>query len=1146
MTTTQHDATFKLPRDADLGLHRLTSASGLSISLLPNGALYAIEHEPPGSPHGKTMINLVLGSPIDGGIGRVCMRAGSDAWEIVGRRSDARFAATEAGCVWEGERGGVAYRCTLWLHPHDPCWLWRVEAINRGTHELACDAALLQDVGLGGRGFLMNNEAYASQYIDHHVAGHDEFGHVLMCRQNLAQAGGMHPWVMHGCVPRAASFATDGLQVFGPGFRATDDIADAELPSERLQHELAMPTLRSQAQTLAPGASASWTFFAIYEPDHPAPSSDDDLVRVELVREAVRAMPTIEAETRPVPRNHLRSSRTLACDTGDRMSEQTTWRHVERDPVSGELLSAFAGDADKGHLVTGEKDLRVARRHGHLVRTGAGLLLDEATLCSTAWMHGVFAAQVTVGNTSLHKLFSVSRDPYNVMRSSGLRILVRRPGKERWSLLASPTLFTMTPGACYWLYAGCAPDVAVECVASPDEPALRFHVGSLGDPMEMLVVAHVVLGEREYDHSGVVELDAARKRIAFRPEPAWLFGQKYPHASYHLVTSTPDAVDAVGGDELLHEDGIRRGYGYVALRTRPTTSLDFAIVGDLHDPSRAAALADKHAGHVDERGIKARTTDFWRGFSRGTSIVSPAARFEAVADTLPWYAHNALVHLTVPHGLEQYTGAAWGTRDVCQGPVEYLLAVGHHAPVKDILRNVFAQQYLESGDWPQWYMHEPYAPIQDRHSHGDVIVWPLKALCDYLEATDDLAFLDEEVPYRHMESAEPAKERATVAAHVDKLIDAVRSRFIPGTSLIRYGVGDWNDALQPADASLRDTMVSTWTVAILWQQLTRYAAVMDRHRHGRFSGRELPDLIKSDFLAHLMPDGIVPGYTIFDPGTARPRDYLLHPRDARTGLRHSLLPMTRSTIAGLFTREQAHAHLALIREHLLFPDGVRLMDRPPEYRGGIETIFKRAESAAYFGREIGLQYIHAHLRYGEALARLGEAEALYEALLVANPIAVTDLLRHAGLRQRNAYFSSSDAAFADRYDAATDWHRVRDGTITVDGGWRIYSSGPGLYVNLVVRHLLGIRRHFDAIDFDPVLPRTLDGVVLDAMLDDQRVRYTFHVGPRGYAPQRVVVNRTPVEGTRAPNPYRDGALRVPLAAFKAALTEDLNDVHVHL
>ena len=36
----------------------------------------------------------------------------------------------------------------------------------------------------------------------------------------------------------------------------------------------------------------------------------------------------------------------------------------------------------------------------------------------------------------------------------------------------------------------------------------------------------------------------------------------------------------------------------------------------------------------------------------------------------------------------------------------------------------------------------------------------------------------------------------------------------------------------------------------------------------------------------------------------------------------------------------------------------------------IYKIFRRAESAAFFGREIGLMYVHAHLRYGEALATL--------------------------------------------------------------------------------------------------------------------------------------------------------------------------------
>jgi cellobiose phosphorylase len=170
--------------------------------------------------------------------------------------------------------------------------------------------------------------------------------------------------------------------------------------------------------------------------------------------------------------------------------------------------------------------------------------------------------------------------------------------------------------------------------------------------------------------------------------------------------------------------------------------------------------------------------------------------------------------------------------------------------------------------------------------------------------------------------------------------------------------------------------------------------------------------------------------------------------------------MTQSMIGGMFTQAQARRHLGLIRKHLLFSDGARLMDRPIAYHGGPETFFRRAESASFFGREIGLMYTHSHLRYGEAMSDIGEFAALWEALLVANPIAVTDELPHASLRQRNAYFSSSDAAFLDRYQASAEWARVGADSIAVDGGWRIYSSGPGLYANMLIRHAFGLRRQF--------------------------------------------------------------------------------------
>ena len=108
---------------------------------------------------------------------------------------------------------------------------------------------------------------------------------------------------------------------------------------------------------------------------------------------------------------------------------------------------------------------------------------------------------------------------------------------------------------------------------------------------------------------------------------------------------------------------------------------------------------------------------------------------------------------------------------------------------------------------------------------------------------------------------------------------------------------------------------------------------------------------------------------------------------------------------------------------------MRLFDRPLPYHGGPQRFFQRAESATFFGREIGLMYMHAHLRYAQALAHVGEAERFFHALCQANPIGIRAIVPSATLRQANCYYSSSDAAFADRYQASAEYERVRAGTI---------------------------------------------------------------------------------------------------------------------
>ena len=183
--------------------------------------------------------------------------------------------------------------------------------------------------------------------------------------------------------------------------------------------------------------------------------------------------------------------------------------------------------------------------------------------------------------------------------------------------MAEPSAFEMGLSDCRWIYRLEARTVTVRAVASGDDPAMQWRIAVEGAPCRFLVFGGLVLGEREFDHAGRVEIDADARRIAFRPDPASLWGQRYPDAVYHLVSSTPDAIEAIGGDELLYADGQPRGGGLRGAADAADDALAFAVVGALADPEAAEELAAKYA-RGRRRGREPRVRP------RGTGSMSPA------------------------------------------------------------------------------------------------------------------------------------------------------------------------------------------------------------------------------------------------------------------------------------------------------------------------------------------------------------------------------------------------------------------------------------------------------------------------------------------------------------------------------------------
>jgi cellobiose phosphorylase len=1115
---------------------RLINDAGLTAELNANGSVRRL------ACHG-VMLSLFPGNEIEGGPANLYLRVLEgehvSATPLLGPSSPTRFQPRPVhGCaVGAGSWQGIDYSVSLVLARSEAAWFWHVQLLNTRQTAVRFDVTYAQDIALAPYGAVRLNEFYVSQYVDHTPLTHPERGIVVASRQNQA-VDGRNPWSLIGSLRKASSCATDALQLHGLRTRAGQPPSAllADLPGTRLQHEHSMAVVRDAPAELAPGARVDAGFFGLYLPEHRDATSPSDLDHVSGAMSLPEAVPP-RFEVSPGtdnPATLFSSAPLLQATDLDRASLRalfgTPWGHEELDD-RGELLSFFHGSSR--HVVLRAKELRVLRPHGHLLRTGRHVTPDESGLTSTAWMCGVFHSMLTQGHVSINRFLSTVHSYLGLFRSHGQRVFVEVDG--RWQLLHIPSAFEMTPDACRWIYRHRGGEIHVRAATGnpPHELSLTLHVQA-GAPTRFLISHHIALNGDDGSTQGPALWRREGNGIVLRPAPGSELAQRFPQGSFILTPIAGTEFSQVGGDELLFEDGRSRQQPFLCIVTNRAASAGLRIRGGL--------VAEETQNPLQATDVDQLIPDL----PMSADILGAMGRqLLALCDIVPWYTHNALVHYLSPRGLEQYSGGGWGTRDVCQGPVEMLLALGRPEPVRDLLLRVMRQQNPD-GDWPQWFMFfERERNIRPGDSHGDIVFWPVLVLAQYLIATGDESVLDERVRFFDGQGPDEGEE-ATVRQHVERALALIRKRVIPGTSLAAYGHGDWNDSLQPADPVMRERMCSAWTVTLHYQTLTTLAqALRGIGRTGEAASLEgEANAVLQDFQRLLIVGGELAGYALFEAdGRIR---YLLHPKDDTTGVKHSSLAMIHAILEDLFTPEQAREHLRLIETHLSGPDGVRLFDRPLPYHGGPQRFFQRAESATFFGREIGLMYTHAHLRYAQALAHIGESERFFRALCQANPIEIRSIVPAATLRQANCYYSSSDAAFADRYEASAEYRRIASGEVALEGGWRVYSSGAGIALGLIVRRFLGVSVEARTLSIDPVIPHALDGLRAQMNLLDQRVELQYQVGPRGCGVEALELNGTPLAFTRGPNPHRPGAALVPMATAREGIRSGTNVLRIVL
>ena len=937
---------------------------------------------------------------------------------LIGVNSPSKYQFKDDGIIYLGEYQGIKYLVNLTIF--DDLFTYQVK-LNKAKDGLKIKLFIGIDISIGDIGGISANEAYISQYIDHKGIK-DELGYTICSRQNQ----GRHNYFELGSLNKTVGFSTDGFQFFGKDYKfnyVPKAIIDEKLENEVYQYEFSYPALETAWENL--NEEKEFIFYGGFMKEHnEAVTKCHFKEKVEGLNLSWPKLNDEWCEYKPcLDFDEIYPFYSLTKEELDAIYPKDNRLFLEKNQ---NILSFFL--PNKAHVVRSEKEHLLERPSGNIIvslEQKDGLYDLEKIFASTHYIYGLFNSQIVYGNTSFNKLLTNNRNPLNLQKVTGQRIFIKQ--NDKYQLLALPAAYEMGLNYAKWYYKIADDFLIVETDVALDTSEIKLRISSKNHQVyDLLISNQVVMQQTEDDGSIIYENNGDLIRFDFNEYS--LTKARYPEY-YFTVKTNYDEFKVLGNNLFVFK--------------YQKSEVEMLIKGcDETCVQEPFAFDNNRDNYL--LTFKSLLCDL--------NISSKDEYLDSYNILCYWFLHDGLIHYLSPHGLEQYNGAAWGTRDVSQGSFELFKAFNNFKEIKRIISKVFSHQFLDIHTFPQWFMFDRYINICDTGSHGDVILWPLRMVGMYLRQTNDYEILNEEIPYLDR-TIMNYNGSDTLLNHIKMAIKSIEDNFIPGTYLSCYGGGDWDDTLQPAKSEYKEKMASGWTVELTYEIFNLLRDVL-KEVDSSFSNKlgTLAKNIKTDFEKYIMKDGIPAGFLYFGDEL----NYIIHPLDHTTNLKYRLLPLLRGGISGMFTKDEALKYNALIEKEMLYPDGVRLMNQPIKYKGGINEHFQRAETSANFGREIGMQYCHAHIRYCELLQKLGLKEKFYHEFLKINPIIIKDVVKNAMTRQRNSYFSSSDAFFYNRYLVESGFDLLKKGEVLVKGGWRIYSSGSGIYLHNLITGMLGL------------------------------------------------------------------------------------------
>ena len=346
-------------------------------------------------------------------------------------------------------------------------------------------------------------------------------------------------------------------------------------------------------------------------------------------------------------------------------------------------------------------------------------------------------------------------------------------------------------------------------------------------------------------------------------------------------------------------------------------------------------------------------------------------------------------------------------------------------------------------------------------------------LAHYLEVTEDVAVLDEQVPFlsggplpADSHEAFSAPESATAGSLFEHCVRALDSSLAIGShGLPLFGTGDWNDGMNRVGAQGRGE--SVWLGWFLHAALLRFAPIAERRGESataaawRKHAFALQQAIEREAWDG---DWYRRGY--FDDGT--PLGSV-----ASDECRIDSIAQSWAVISGAAEPERALRAMSAVNAQLVSrSDGLVQLFTPAFDHTAHDPGYIKAYPPGI--RENGGQYTHAAMWSTLAFALLGDGDRAGELFSILNPI------NHASTRAGiHRYKVEPYVACADVYSSAQHVGR---------GGWTWYTGSAGWMYRTAVEGILGIQLRGRVLAINPCIPRAWAGFEITYKFGASRYR----------------------------------------------------------